>query len=302
MITMIQSLSDKNRKKRLQNKRAILIFISLLLLASWFFLRPLFLRVFDPLLYTYFGAKSSTLTTLERTKAFFVSKEKSLAYIKELEEENSRLHNAMAKLEYSACLGKRDNVWSVSTPEKTVATSTDATEGIISVSTSTTIDPCALASASPLNENVTLRVSPMVSPISSLYDTLRINKGESAGVQIDDIVYTRGRIAIGKVVSLTRNTALVRLYSKDGLESYGTLMQGVASFKIIGNGAGSYKAKIPKDISVKEGDVILLTENQELALGVVSLVSFEKEDVAKTVYIKGGFSVGALGPLYVTLQ
>jgi cell shape-determining protein MreC len=302
---MIQSLSDRNRKKSLQNKRVILIGASLLLLSFWFFLKPLFLTFFDPILSAYVGVRSSALTSFEKTRTFFITKEKSLTYIKELEEENSRLHNALARFQYDPCLNqfeeRGNNILGKVATTSLALSSSSEKEGA-SVNDKAFLDPCIHREKMRAKEEVVLKVSPLVSPLSSLYDTVRINKGEGAGVQIGDAVYTRGRIVIGKVVSLTRNTALVRLYAKDGAETYGTLSDSGASFKVVGNGAGSYKAKISKDIEVDEGDIVLLTESQELALGTVASVSFEKEDVAKTLYIKGGFNVSRLGALYVTLQ
>ncbi len=303
---MIQSLSDKNKKKNVRYRRIVLIGSTAVLLGSWFFLKPLFLTVFDPILSLYFGARSTLYITAEKTKTFFISKEKSLLYIKELEAENSRLHSALARAEYNPCATVVTPFITTATSSFTLGTATTTenvqNEKIEGASTKQLFNPCVLVEQSKQEQEVTVMVSPVTSPLASLYETFRINKGENEGIVIDDIVYTRGRIAVGKVVSVTRNTALVRLFSKDSAENLGTLIGGQASFKVIGNGAGTFKAKVPKDIPVSEGDAVLLTENQELSLGTVSLISFEKEDVAKVLYIKGGFNYSAMGVLYVTLQ
>ncbi len=248
-------------------------------------MRPLFLVVADPFILLYTKTKTSLYVTKERTKAFFTTKEESLRYIHELEEENSRLHNALALLEHKDC--------SALPPEKTEQ-SASSTELV-------PFDPCMLALLSKKEDETVLMVSPITAPVASLYDTFRINKGSVDGVLPENLVYTRGRIALGKVVSTTRNTSLVLLYAKDGTETFGTLKGNDTSFKVIGNGGGSYIALLPRDVLVKEGDTVLLTEDQDFALGTVESVAFLKQDVSQKVYIRGGFNPSAFGALYVTI-
>ncbi len=263
----------------------ILVISSFVIIFSWFFLRPLFLVVADPFILLYSKTKTSLYSSGQRTKAFFTTKEESLRYIHELEEENSRLHNALSLIEHENCtpLPRFDEVG---------ASSTDFT----------LLDPCVMSALSKKPNEVILKVSPMTAPVSALYDTVRISKGSVDGIVADDLVYTRGRVVVGKVVSTTRNTSLVLLYAKDGTETFGTLKGNDTSFKVVGNGGSSYIALLPRDVQVKEGDTALLTENQDFALGTVVSVTFLKQDVSQKVYIKGGFNPSALGALYVTIS
>lgn len=263
----------------------ILIVSSFALLLSWFFARPLFLVVADPFILVYSKTKTSLYVSGQRARAFFTTKEESLQYIHELEEENSRLHNALSLLEHEDCtlLPLLEDV------------DASSTEGGFS-------DPCLLSLLSKKPNEITLKVSPMTAPVAALYDTVRISKGSVDGIEPDDLVYTRGRVVVGKVVSTTRNTSLVLLYAKDGTETFGTLKGNDTSFKVVGNGGGSYIALLPRDVFVKAGDTALLTEDQDFALGTVVSVSFLKQDVSQKVYIKGGFNPSALGALYVTIS
>jgi cell shape-determining protein MreC len=299
----MQSLSDRNRRKTLERKRFLLIFVSVCLVLSWTFLRPAFLTVFDPLLSLYGKTTSFIFLNLEKTKTFFTSKEELLAYTKELEEENSQLQNRVSLYENSKCH-----------QETIVEKQEDKNEIVSLVSTSTAstttkildseekYDPCLFSRMEIAENTITIRASPLLSGISYLFDTIRLNKGEVDGVHEGDVVYTRGMIAIGKVHSVTKSSSLVLLYSKDKNETFGTISESDTSFKVIGVGGGSYVALVPREVNIEEGKTVLLTEDQTFSLGKVVSVVFNKEDVSKKVFIKGGFNPAQLSVYYITIH
>lgn len=301
---MIRSLSDKNKKKTIIKRRILLTVIVLFIVVSWFLVRPLFLVIADPFISLYSKTSSTVYTNFEKTKALFSTKENSLVYIKELEEENSRLHNKLAFYEHTEC-PHRESLSVVVQSERDVSltsTSTVASTTSSQLQEIIQTDPCVESKRSHLDNEVVLRVSPLLASFSFLYDTLRINKGESDGILVNDLVYTRGMVIVGKVVSTTKNSSLVLLYSKDKTESYGMLLSGTSSFKVIGGGGGSYIALVPRDMEVKQDDTVLLAENEDYAFGNVVSISFLKEDVSKKVFIRGGFNPSSLLPLYVTIS
>lgn len=301
---MIQSLSDRQRHKKTKIKRVILISLTAFLVVFWVFLRPVFLFVADPLILLYGNVSGSLYTKYQKVQTFFTSKDKTLSYVRALEEENSRLHNKLALLEHSDCLpqkiegNKREDI------DIDVASTASASTSMIGTTThqvASLFDPCLLArkqQSHEITDSGFMQVSPMLSHLSYIFDTMRISKGATDGVEEGDMVFTRGMIVIGKVLSVSKHSSLVELYSKEGIESYGTLLSG-DSFKVNGIGGGSYEAYIPKDVAVSVGEKILFTWDQDLALGEVVAVESEKQDVSQKVSIRGGFNPAKLPVMYI---
>ena len=296
---MIQSLSGRQKKSALRKKRVFMILFFVVIILSWTFIRPIFLTVLDPFVSLYFKTSSSLYNTKEKTTAYFRTKEDSLSYIKQLEDENSRLHNKLALFENTNCLPSQVNIL----PTIHLATSTDTASTSNSKQpldeTSLLYDCDHLSVGSETKNLMSLKASPLLSAMSYLYDTVRLNKGQRDGVSEGDIVYTRGMVVVGKILSVTKSTSLALLYSRDGIETYGTEQKTSTSFKVTGNGGGSYLALIPRDVDIQENDKILLTENQDFILGTVASVTFDKQDVSKKVYIRGGFNPASLSLFYI---
>ncbi len=295
---MIQSLSGRQKQSALRKKRLVMILFFALLLLSWTFIRPVFLTALDPFISLYFKTATSLYNTKEKTVAYFRTKEDSLLYIKQLEDENSRLHNKLGLFENNACIPVRQGNPIIVTSTSTNMTST--LESIKIPDESPSLDDCHRENADLETKNlISLKASPLLSAMSFLYDTVRLNKGERDGIIEGDIVYTRGMIVIGKILSVTKSSSLALLYSRDGIETYGTEQKTRTSFKVTGNGAGSYVALIPREVNIEENDKILLTEDQDFILGTVASVTFDKQDVSKKVYIRGGFNPASLSLFYI---
>ncbi len=270
--------------------------------------------IVDPFISTYFKSSSSIYTGYEKTKAFFSTKEESLQYIKELEDENSRLHNKLSYYEHTDCgqtLTTQVSKVETETPILNTSTSTQGSSTVTSLigkATTTTqkketeivVDPCVLVNSVPFEKIPMVRASPLLSSLSYLFDTVRLNKGFQSGVEEGAIVYTRGMVAVGKVLSVSNSSSLVLLYSKDTVETYGSLQKDSSSFKVIGNGGGTYIALVSRDTEVNVGETVLLTENQDFALGIVKEVSFLKQDVSKKILIEGGFNPAQLSVFYIS--
>lgn len=279
---MIPSLSDNKKRIAKQRKRVYLISFTVFFVLTWVFFKPALLVVLDPISAVYFKTASALYTVKEKTSTYFSTKERLKDYVTELEDENSRLHNRLALYENDGC--HVENVGSESSL----------------TGTTTTLGVCPTLLLQTKERGVATKASPLLSTVSYLFDTVRLNKGAKDGVFEGDIVYARGRVALGKVLSTTPTTSLVLLFSKDGIETYGSLREKGTTFKVFGNGGGSYVALVPREVEVKVGDNVLLTEDQDFSIGTVASVAFLKQDVSKKVFIRGAFHPSKLSAFYIT--
>lgn len=94
-------------------------------------------------------------------------------------------------------------------------------------------------------------------PGVSLYDTLIIDGGEKASIQVGKTVYANGETPIGTVETVYPNSALVRMYSSSGQNTDVRLdaisEEGKAIHLdaiLIGRGGGNFTVTTPHDFSV----------------------------------------------------
>lgn len=136
-------------------------------------------------------------------------------------------------------------------------------------------------SARPKGDVKTARV--LWRPPTAGYDTLGIDIGSADGVQENDMVIFSG-VALGKIVSVSSSSSLVKLFSSPG--SSNDVILGTPSAVVVarGLGAGSFEVSIPQGIKVAVGDVVRFPASNSLLLGVVQNVSSEERDILQTVH------------------
>lgn len=97
----------------------------------------------------------------------------------------------------------------------------------------------------------------LVRPPVSPYDTFVIDVGSDTGIAKGDLVVAED-VIIGSIVRVQGRTSLVQLFSAPGV----TIMVSVGPENIpaeaIGKGLGNLSARLPRDLTVKEGDFVTI--------------------------------------------
>ncbi len=133
--------------------------------------------------------------------------------------------------------------------------------------------------------------SVLVKPFLSAYDTLIIDVGSSDLVNVGDKVLADGNVFIGYVSEVYNNTSKVVLYSSPG-EKVKILVGGNNLEKeAVGIGGGNFKIEIPKEIGVKEGDIIVIPSVSLNVFGVVEKVEYKDSDSFQNILFKNPVNI-----------
>ncbi len=130
-------------------------------------------------------------------------------------------------------------------------------------------------------------------PPRTVYDTLLVDQGASAGIQKNDLVVYQG-IALGRVASVGERSALVQLFSSAGTEADVILGTPEAITVAQGLGGGAFEIFVPQGISVSAGDSVRIPGTQSLLLGVIAGVSSKPTDSSQRVSVRSPVSFANL--------
>lgn len=145
-------------------------------------------------------------------------------------------------------------------------------------------------------EMVTIPARVVGHPGRSLFNTMIIDKGTQDQIAVGDLVTTAGTLALGRVVRTTSQTAVVELFSNPSFEDNVFLQnqQGVM-VPAKGKGSSNFEIHIPREITVQEGDLLVLPENPLLVLGVVKSIKFDPRDPFQTILARVPVNVQSIG-------
>ncbi|OGG47381.1 hypothetical protein A2761_00140 [Candidatus Kaiserbacteria bacterium RIFCSPHIGHO2_01_FULL_51_33] len=122
-------------------------------------------------------------------------------------------------------------------------------------------------------------------PNVSLYDTLVIDAGTKVGVAPEDLV-TAGGVPIGTLERVYADTSVVRLYSTPGQIVLVHLGAEGIQVSAESRGGGNFKARLPRDVVVTEGDAVILPGIEPSLFAIVEKVIVEPSDPFQTFLFK----------------
>lgn len=126
-------------------------------------------------------------------------------------------------------------------------------------------------------------------PPSSPYDTLVIDVGANQGVEKKDKVFFNG-LVVGEIYDVFDHTALVFLFSTNGSKT-NVILNEKTPVVAEGVGGGNFIIKLPKDVGVKTGDKVSLSEDASSQIGVVEYVETKPSDAFQNVFFRSLFNI-----------
>ena len=128
-------------------------------------------------------------------------------------------------------------------------------------------------------------------PNRSPYDTLVLDIGALNGVASGDLVLALGDVAIGKIEEVYSKNSRAKLFSSPGE----TLCVAIGKNNIIataeGVGGGNFEIRLPRGISVTEGETISLSEKRSRIIGVVEKIGLNPTDPFQTIRFKNPINI-----------
>lgn len=104
----------------------------------------------------------------------------------------------------------------------------------------------------------------LIKPNRSLYDTLIVDIGTNGNIRQGSRVFAYGNVPIGVVSAVDAKTSLVRLYSSPG-ETLVARIEGLnIDIELTGRGGGNFEAELPREVTVSEGQYVLLPSSAPL--------------------------------------
>jgi cell shape-determining protein MreC len=159
----------------------------------------------------------------------------------------------------------------------------------------------ALLRAVPTNHTV---VSGRIlsKPGFSPYDTVLIDGGTKANMQVGNLVLADDALVVGYISSVAQTTATVMLYSspEEKLDVFigSDALQAIAT----GKGGGNFEIRLPQNAGVKQGDIVTLATSSQKILGTIQVISSSAADSFEQILFKGPVDVSRLHFLLVELN
>lgn len=136
--------------------------------------------------------------------------------------------------------------------------------------------------------------SVLIKPFLSAYDTLIIDAGKSAGVEVGDQVLAEGNIFIGYVSDVHDDVSKVVLYSSSGEKVKVLIGNSNIEKEAIGLGGGNFRMELPREIDIKEGDNVVMPSISPNIFGTVEKIEFKESDSFQYILFKNPVNISEL--------
>lgn len=131
-------------------------------------------------------------------------------------------------------------------------------------------------------------------PPVSAYDTLALDVGSDDGVALGQRVYVGGSVLVGDIVEVSAGTAKASLFSTPGRETPVLIGAKKTSAQAVGRGGGNFLARLPAEVEVAVGDVIVAPQLRTNVFGVVEHIEVGATDSIQTIYFRAPFNMHEL--------
>jgi hypothetical protein len=119
-------------------------------------------------------------------------------------------------------------------------------------------------------------------------DSAILQGGSLDGFRESMVVFSPQNDAIGILSHVSTHTSILRAFSSAGMETEAILYASTSiPIRIIGKGAGTLRADIPRDIPASVGDVVYLQDMTRFSpIGSIVHIDVVREDAYQRLYIR----------------
>lgn len=121
--------------------------------------------------------------------------------------------------------------------------------------------------------------------VSTPYDTFLIDVGKNFGV-VSGARVSVGAMIVGEISEVAPTWSRVRLFSSPGEEHHVRIGKTGITATAVGLGLGNFDARIPREIDVVSGDVVVFAEIDKQVIGVVEVIDTTPNDSFQRVLFK----------------
>lgn len=150
-------------------------------------------------------------------------------------------------------------------------------------------------------EQKTILATVLVKPPQTPYDSLIIDIGLNNNLKIGDKVMANANIYIGEVSEVMPSSAKISLYSTPGRRLSVVISASSVTAEAVGMGGGNFNIQLPREVEVKEGDIITIPSITANVFGIVEKVNFKDTDSFQTVLFKSPVNISELNFVEVVI-
>lgn len=141
-------------------------------------------------------------------------------------------------------------------------------------------------------ETMTARV--IAKPSQNIYDRIMIDRGTRDSVKIGDRIIAGENSMIATIDQVTETTAEGTLISGSFWKGDAVIARLGITVPVEGKGSGNFELHIPRDMDVRDGDVMTLPGSSDFVFGVIKSVQFDERDPYQTVLARTPVNVQEL--------
>jgi cell shape-determining protein MreC len=134
----------------------------------------------------------------------------------------------------------------------------------------------------------------LVKPPQTPYDILTIDIGADQGIKVGDRVIANANVYLGEIGEVLPHTSKVILYSTPGKKLPVVLGTNSVTAEAVGIGGGNFNIFLPREVEVKENDVIVIPAITANVFGIVEKINFKETDSFQTVLFKSPVNISEL--------
>ena len=120
-------------------------------------------------------------------------------------------------------------------------------------------------------------------PSQSIYDRIMIDRGSNDGIKIGDRVIAGENSFIATIDVVTDKSAEGTLISGSFWKGDAIISRLGITVPVEGKGSGNFELHIPRDLEVRDGDVMTLPGFSDFVFGIIKTVQFDERDPYQTV-------------------
>ncbi len=148
----------------------------------------------------------------------------------------------------------------------------------------------------------TILASVLVKPPQTPYDMFVVDIGADQQIKVGDKVIASANVYIGEVAEVMSNSSKIILYSSPGNKLPVLLGENSVSVEAVGIGGGNYNIFVPREVEVKENDIITLPSINANVFGIVEKVNFNDKDSSQTVIFKSPINIFELNWVEIIIE
>lgn len=120
-------------------------------------------------------------------------------------------------------------------------------------------------------------------PSQSVYDRIMIDRGSRDGIKVGDRVIAGENSYIATIDVVNETTAEGTLISGSFWKGDAVISRLGITVPVEGKGSGNFELHIPRDLEVRDGDVMTLPGFSDFVFGIIKTVQFDERDPYQTV-------------------